>query len=202
MRKNLRRFSGAVYGALWAGRAWNGRLQEFAICCWTGELQQGTSALRPSEEVRPCRGADKYVYGLEAARRKPGNLAAAKRILTYGELRDIGLKAMPERWRPRIATSSSQKMSYDLPFAYFLQDGIIDEWPIVPYLTWSPVKSGKSPWVRVGFGENEGVFKDRAELPSQGPVAGIEDRRCPFSCSQDTSAPDAGLSALPTRCCT
>ena len=112
------------------------------------------------------------------------------------------MKAMPERWRPRIATSSSQKMSYDLPFAYFLQDGIIDEWPIVPYLTWSPVKSGKSPWVRVGFGENEGVFKDRAELPSQGPVAGIEDRRCPFSCSQDTSTTDAGLSALPTRCCT
>ena len=66
---------------------------------------------------------------------------------------------MPERWRPRIATSSSQKMSYDLPFAYFLQDGIIDEWPIVPYLTWSPVKSDKSPWVRVEFGGKKAFSK-------------------------------------------
>ena len=103
--------------------------------------------------------ARKYVYGLEAARSKPGNLAAAPRILTYGELRDIGLKAMPEGWWPRIAASSLQKMSYDLPFAYFLQDGIIDEWPIVPYLTWSPVKSDKSPWVRVEFGGKKAFSK-------------------------------------------
>ena len=96
--------------------------------------------------------ARRRVYGLEAARRRPGNLAAAPRILTYGELRDIGLKAMPEGWWPRIVASSSQKEYADLPFAYFLQDGIIDEWPIVPYLTWSPVRSDKAPWVRVEFG--------------------------------------------------
>ena len=50
-------------------------------------------------------------------------------------------------------------MSYDLPFAYFLQDGIIDEWPIVPYLTWSPVKADKSPWVRVEFGAKKAFSK-------------------------------------------
>ena len=96
--------------------------------------------------------ARKYVYGLEAGRRKPGNLAAAPRILTFGEVRDIGAKAMPDGWWPRIVASSSQRQYMDLPFTYFLQDGLVDEWPIVPYLAWSPRKQDKSPWVRVEFG--------------------------------------------------
>jgi hypothetical protein len=59
---------------------------------------------------------------------------------------------MPDDWYPRIVASSTRKASYDLPFAYFLHDGLRDELPIVPYLTWSPVASDKSPWVRVEFG--------------------------------------------------
>ena len=96
--------------------------------------------------------ARKYVYGLEANRRKSGNLAAAPRILTFGEIRDIGSKAMPDGWWPRIVASSSQRQYMDLPFTYFLQDGLVDEWPIVPYLTWSPQAQDKKPWVRVEFG--------------------------------------------------
>ena len=95
--------------------------------------------------------ARRYVYGLEAARRKPGNLAAAPRILTYGETQEMA-KSMPEGWWPRIVASSSERAYADLPFTYFLQDGLVDEWPIVPYLTWSPRRDDKAPWVRVEFG--------------------------------------------------
>ena len=95
--------------------------------------------------------ARKYVYGLEAARRKPGNLAAAPRILTYGETESMA-KKVPDDWWPRIVASSSAKQYRDLPFTYFLQDGLVDEWPIVPYLTWSPSHLDKAPWVRVEFG--------------------------------------------------
>ena len=104
--------------------------------------------------------ARKYIYGLEANRIKPGNLAAAPRILTFGELRGIGAKAMPDGWWPRIAASSSSKgYSVDVPYPYFLQDGLVDEWPIVPYLTWSPSPKDKSPWVRVEFGAKKSFSK-------------------------------------------
>ena len=103
--------------------------------------------------------ARKYVYGLEANRRKPGNLAAAPRILTFGEVRDIGAKAMPDGWWPRIVASSSQRQYLDMPFTYFLQDGLVDEWPIVSYLTWSPQKQDRAPWVRVEFGAKKKFSK-------------------------------------------
>lgn len=105
------------------------------------------------------KAARELVRGLEANRRKPGNLAAAPRTLTYGELRDVGMKDMPEGWYPRIAASSSQKEYAELPFTYFLQDGIVDELPLVPFLTWSPKKSDKSPWVRVEFGQRKRFSK-------------------------------------------
>ena len=66
---------------------------------------------------------------------------------------------MPENWYPRITASSTRKASYDLPFTYFLQDGLRDELPIVPYLTWSPVASDKAPWVRVEFGAKKKFSK-------------------------------------------
>ena len=96
----------------------------------------------------------KRIYSAEASRRKPGNIAAAKRILTYKETEALA-KSMPKDWYPRIVASTSARQSYDLPFTYFLQDGLRDELPIVPYLTWKPVKNDASPWVRVEFGEEK-----------------------------------------------
>ena len=100
----------------------------------------------------------KAIYDAEQNRRRPGNLAAASKILTYKETTEL-FRKMPENWYPRIVASSTQKVSYDLPFTYFLHDGLRDELPIVPYLTWSPVASDKSPWVRVEFGAKKRFSK-------------------------------------------
>ena len=99
-----------------------------------------------------------YVYGLEAGRRRKGNLAAAPRILTYGETEKMA-KAYPEDWYPRFVASSSQQMGYPLPFTYFLQDGIRDDFPIVPYLTWNPLPTDKKPSVRCEFGAKKRFSK-------------------------------------------
>ena len=71
----------------------------------------------------------------------------------------MGSKALPDGWWPRIVASSSQRQYMDLPFPYFLQDGLIDEWPIVSYLTWSPQKQDKKPWVCVEFGAKKKFSK-------------------------------------------
>ena len=40
-----------------------------------------------------------------------------------------------------------------LPYPYFLQDGLVDEWPITPYLAWKPLETDRRPWVRCEFGK-------------------------------------------------
>lgn len=102
--------------------------------------------------------ARKYVYDLEANRRRPGNLAAAPRILTYGETEAL-YKYMPDDWYPRFTASSTLIQSYELPFTYFLQDGIIDELPLTPYLNWSPKPDDAKPWVRCEFGSRKRFSK-------------------------------------------
>ena len=75
------------------------------------------------------------------------------KVRVFGELRDIGYKAMPDGWWPRFVVSTfSMGYSVKMPYPYFLQDGIVDELPIVPYLTWSPSHLDKNPWVRVELG--------------------------------------------------
>lgn len=93
-----------------------------------------------------------YVYGLEASRRRAGNLAAAPRILTYGELAKAA-KGLPDDWYPRFVASSSEAQGAALPYPYFLQDGLVDEWPITPYLAWKPLETDRRPWVRCEFGK-------------------------------------------------
>lgn len=88
----------------------------------------------------------------ESARRKPGNLAAPERFLTFLEQQRI-LEGKMDYPFPRLVASSSQNFS-NRPHVnpYFLQDGFDQPLPYVPYQAWAPRGDDPAPWVRVEFG--------------------------------------------------
>lgn len=89
------------------------------------------------------------VEAAEAGRRKPGNLACAKRFLTWVELTRVFAGKL-DNGLPRIEASSTNALSrYKIPSTYFLQDGIADTCPYVNYHGWAPRWDDKSPSVSV-----------------------------------------------------
>lgn len=96
----------------------------------------------------PSAAHDK-VEAAEAGRRKPGNLACAKRFLTWVELTRVFAGKL-DNGLPRIEASSTNALSrYKIPPTYFLQDGIADTCPYVNYHGWAPRWDDKSPSVTV-----------------------------------------------------
>ena len=96
------------------------------------------------------------VDAAEAARRKPGNLAVAKRFLTWEELK-LSDKGELDCGFPKVEASSYRAIQYfkGVAFGYFLQDGFADEFPYLRYHGWAPEKGDKSPSVKVLFGEKK-----------------------------------------------
>ena len=89
------------------------------------------------------------VEAAEAGRRKPGNLACAKRFLTWVELARVFTGKL-DNGLPRIETSSTNAFTrYKIPQPYFLQDGIADTCPYLTYHGWAPQKGDKAPSVTV-----------------------------------------------------
>ena len=91
----------------------------------------------------------------EAARRKPGNLAAAKHFYTMQEQQMISEGKKTYDF-PRIVASSSSDLSHrPHVFPHFLQDGFDIDLPYVPYLAWQPQWpdwNAGTAWVKVEFG--------------------------------------------------
>ena len=91
----------------------------------------------------------------EAGRRKPGNLAVASRFLTWGEMRRLA-KGELNNGYPSVSVSSiGPKMIKELPAGYFLQDGMADEFPYLPYHAWAPASTDAAPAVTIDFGERK-----------------------------------------------
>ena len=92
----------------------------------------------------------------EAARRKPGNLAVARKFLTWAEMLRVAAGKQDAGF-PKVETSSARVLGgrKGLAWGCFLQDGFADEFPYLPYHGWAPEKGDKSPSVKVMFGETK-----------------------------------------------
>ena len=94
----------------------------------------------------------------EAARRKPGNLAVAKRFYTLQEQEMIRAGKLDYAF-PRIVASTSADLSHrPHVFPHMLQDGFDQDLPYTPWQAWLPEwpdwRDGTA-WVRVEFGEKK-----------------------------------------------
>ena len=96
------------------------------------------------------------VYAAEAARHASGNLAAAKRLLVVGEIRQMKKDGIPDDWYPRFVASSfaPSRCGGKEYMPYFLQDGMKGGRLTTPYLAWmaDPARRQDRPWVRLEFG--------------------------------------------------
>ena len=97
--------------------------------------------------------ASREIEAAEAARRKPGNIALAPKFLTWVEMKRLA-RGESDGGFPRITASSSKEGSpkLSLPYAYFLQDGIADIEPYLPYHGWTPDIKDRSPSLKIEFG--------------------------------------------------
>ena len=93
----------------------------------------------------------------EAARRKPGNIALAKRFLTWLELKRMAKGELDNGYPKITATSTRDFNPKGIPRTYFLQDGFADEMPYVAYHGWSPAEKDGAPALTVDFGEEKSV---------------------------------------------
>ena len=99
------------------------------------------------------------IEAAEAARRKPGNVALAKRFLTWLELKRMAKGELDNGYPKVSATSMRDFNPKGLPRTYFLQDGFADEVPYLPYHGWSPAEKDAAPALTVDFGERKSVRK-------------------------------------------
>lgn len=97
------------------------------------------------------------IAAAEARRVKPGNLALARRFLTWSEMKRMRKGELDNGFPKVTATSMSEANPFGLPRTYFLQDGFADEVPYLPYHGWSPDYGDASPAVTVDFGERRRV---------------------------------------------
>ena len=95
----------------------------------------------------------------EAARRKPGNIAIAKRFLTWLELKRMAKGELDNGYPKVSATSTRESNPKGLPRTYFLQDGFADEKPYCSYHGWSPSDKDRAPALTVDFGEKKAIRK-------------------------------------------
>jgi len=103
--------------------------------------------------------AAKEIEAAEAARRKPGNLALAKRFLTWLELKRLGKGELDAGYPKISATSTLEFNPKGIPRTYFLQDGFADERPYVAYHGWAPAAKDSAPALTVDFGGKTSVRK-------------------------------------------
>ena len=104
-----------------------------------------------------ARAAAAEIDAAEAARRKPGNLALAKRFLTWLELKRMA-KGELDNGYPKISASSAKESNpKGLPRTYFLQDGFADEVPYCSYHGWAPADKDAAPTLTVDFGAKKPV---------------------------------------------
>ncbi|OQA86038.1 MAG: hypothetical protein BWY31_01539 [Lentisphaerae bacterium ADurb.Bin242] len=92
----------------------------------------------------------KEIESARKARFKPGNLAAA------GELPLLEIKRYKKGILPKgipvMKVSSAAPVTFrDIEYGYFLQDGICEESPRVPYMSWAPAPDDSKPRVEVTF---------------------------------------------------
>ena len=108
----------------------------------------GTAVWYAKPKVFSPVAAHDRIEAAEAGRRKPGNLACAKRFLTWVELCRAG-EGKLDYGLPRVMVSSARGTPSKVPASYFLQDGFSDTVPYLSYHGWAPRKGDSAPSVTV-----------------------------------------------------